>query len=234
VIIKYLIVEEANEFISIAALIGEPARAAMLWNLLDGRAYTASELAITAGISSTSASNHLSKLLEADLLKVEAQGRHRYFSFARPEVAYVVESLASLTNTGNAMKNNKAIIPQIKYCRSCYDHLAGFVGVKITEALEKKGSIIKAGKAYNITQRGWKLFQHLDITEKNIPASRRALTRQCLDWSERRPHLAGQLGALLLDQMLQKKWFKKIQHSRELLITATGKSELYSLLGIEV
>jgi len=226
--------EEANEFISIAALIGEPARAAMLWNLLDGRAYTAGELAISAGISSTSASNHLGKLLEADLLKVEAQGRHRYFSFARPEVAYVVESLASLTNTVNTVKNNKAVMPQIKYCRSCYDHLAGYVGVKITEALEKKAALIKAGNAYNITQRGWKLLQQLDITEKDIPASRRALTRQCLDWSERRPHLAGQLGALLLDQMVQKKWFKKVQFSRELIITTKGKTELYSLLGIEV
>jgi DNA-binding transcriptional ArsR family regulator len=226
--------EEANEFISISALIGEPARAIMLWNLLDGRAYTASELGITAGISSTSASNHLSKLLKADLLKVEAQGRHRYFSFARPEVAYVVESLASLTNNGKMVKNNKAIMPQIKYCRSCYDHLAGYVGVKITEAMEKKGSIIKAGNTYNITQRGWKLLQQFDIIEKDIPASRRALTRQCLDWSERRPHLAGQLGALLLDQMLKKKWFKKVQFSRELIVTTNGKTALYKLLGVEV
>ncbi len=226
--------EENIEFISIAALIGEPARAAMLWNLLDGRAYTASELAITAGISSTSASNHLSKLLEADLLKAEAQGRHRYFSFARPEVAYVVESLASLTNSANQAKHTKAIMPQIKYCRSCYDHLAGYVGVKITEVLEKKGAIIKAGTAYNITQRGWKLLHQLGVTEKDIPASRRALTRQCLDWSERRPHLAGQLGALILDEMLKKKWFKKVQFSRELIVTTKGKTELYRLLGIEV
>jgi DNA-binding transcriptional ArsR family regulator len=226
--------EEGNEFISIAALIGEPARATILWNLLDGRAYTASELAIAAGISSTSASNHLSKLLEAGLLKVEAQGRHRYFSFARPEVAYVVESLASLTNAGSTMKNDKSVMPQIKYCRSCYDHLAGYVGVKITEALEKKAAIIKAGDAYNITQKGWKWLLHFDITEKDMPASRRALTRQCLDWSERRPHLAGQVAALLLHQMLEKKWFKKVQFSRELLVTTKGKSELYSLLGIEV
>jgi DNA-binding transcriptional ArsR family regulator len=226
--------QEANEFISNAALIGEPTRAAMLWSLLDGRAYTASELAITAGISSTAASNHLSKMLEAGLLKVEAQGRHRYFSFARPEVAWVVESLASLTKSTNAIKNNKAVMPQIKYCRSCYDHLAGYVGVKITEALEKKAFIIKAGNAYNITQRGWKWLQHFDIIEKDMAPSRRALTRQCLDWSERRPHLAGQVAALLLHQMLEKKWLKKVQFSRELIITTKGKTELYALLGIEV
>src|SRR5436190_14918565 len=118
--------EEANQFVSIAALLGEPARAKILWNLLDGRSYTASELAIAADISATAASNHLSKLLEADLLKVAIQGRHRYFSFARPEVAYVVESLASLTNTDTKTKNATTIMPEIKYCRTCYDHLAGY------------------------------------------------------------------------------------------------------------
>lgn len=137
--------EEGNEFIAVAALIGEPARARILWSLLDGREYTASELAIAADISPTAASNHLTKLLAANLLKVEVQGRHRYFSFAKPEVAYVVESLASLTNANTTTKNGLAEMPPIKYCRTCYDHLAGYVGVKVTEALEKKGLIKKLG-----------------------------------------------------------------------------------------
>ena len=226
--------EEGNEFISIAALIGEPTRARILWNLLDGRSYTASELAVAAAISSSAASNHLTRLLEADLLKVESQGRHRYFSFARPEVAYVVESLATLTSAATKTKTNAAVMPEIKYCRSCYDHLAGYVGVKVTEALKKKGMIKKSGAAYHITGKGWQWLLFFDIAENNIPNSRRALTRQCLDWSERKPHLAGQLGALLLNKMLEKRWFKKVQFSRELVVTSKGKSELYNLLGIEV
>lgn len=226
--------EEGNEFIAVAALIGEPARARILWSLLDGRAYTASELAIAADISSTAASNHLTKLLAADLLKVEVQGRHRYFSFAKPEVAYVVESLASLTNVNANTKNSSAQMPPIKYCRTCYDHLAGYVGVKVTEALEKKGLIKKSGATYRITGKGWQWLLHFDIAESNIVHTRRALTRQCLDWSERKPHLAGQLGALLLNKMLEKRWFKKVQFSRELVLTSKGKSELYNLLSIQV
>src|SRR4249920_3814767 len=121
---------EENKFVDIAALVGEPARAKMLWNLLDGRAYTASELAIVADISGTSASNHLAKLLGADLLKVEKQGRHRYFSFSKPEIAYVVESLANLCGHSSKKMTNEIAPPGVKYCRSCYDHLAGRVGVK--------------------------------------------------------------------------------------------------------
>jgi len=226
--------EEVNPFITITALIGEPARAKILWNLLDGRSYTASELAIAADISPTAASNHLSKLLEADLLKVEAQGRHRYFSFARPEVAYVVESLASLTNADTKTKNAATIMPEIKYCRTCYDHLAGYTGVCVTEAMEKKGLIRKSGTAYDVTGKGWKWLSQFDISEADTTNKRRALTRQCLDWSERRSHLAGQIGALLLDKMMEKRWFKKVQFSRAMIVTTKGRSELYNLLGIEV
>ncbi len=226
--------EEENDFITLAALIGEPTRARILWSLLDGRSYTASELAIAADISSTAVSNHLSKLLEADLLKVASQGRHRYFSFARPEVAYVVESLASLTTADKKINNKAVIMPEIKYCRSCYDHLAGYAGVCVTEALEKKGLIKKYDAMYDISKKGWKWLLQFDITEENLENKRRALTRQCLDWSERRPHLAGEIGAQLLEKMMERRWFKKIQFSRALLVTAKGKSELYNLLGIEV
>src|SRR5215510_14261601 len=120
------IVMEENTFVDIASLIGEPARAKMLWNLLDGRAYTASELAMVADVSGTSASNHLTKLLKAELLKVEKQGRHRYFSFSNPEIAYVVESLASLSGNSAKKMERETLFPGIRYCRSCYDHLAGY------------------------------------------------------------------------------------------------------------
>ncbi|MEO7524478.1 MAG: winged helix-turn-helix domain-containing protein [Ferruginibacter sp.] len=224
-------VEEIS--ISISALICEPTRARILWSLLDGRAYTASELAITADISPTAASNHLSKLLAADIVKVEIQGRHRYYSFSKSEVAYVIEALANLASEKIVSKDKKNVATNgMKFCRSCYDHLAGFVGVKVVEALEKKTFVKKSDTAYIITEKGWQWFAKFEIKKDDFTNIRRPLTRQCLDWSERRPHLAGQLGAVFLEKMLQKKWFKKKQFSRELVVTAKGHEELYDLLGV--
>jgi DNA-binding transcriptional ArsR family regulator len=225
---------DENKFVDMAALIGEPVRAKMLWNLLDGNAYTASELAIAADISGTSASNHLAKLLGADLLKVEKQGRHRYFSFSRPEIAYVVESLASLSGPFSKKKEKEAVLPGIKYCRSCYDHVAGFVGVKIAEALEKKKAIRKSANSYIVTNAGWHFLTELDIDKNKMMVNRRPLARQCLDWSERRPHLAGQLGAQLLISLLEKSWLKRMKFSRELIITTKGRSEIQKMFGIQV
>jgi len=224
-----------ENFIRISALICEPARAKMLWNLLDGRAYTATELSVVSEISPTSASNHLSKLLEADIVKVELQGKHRYYSFSKPDVAYAVESLANLVNNGSTNKLKKeTIISGIKYCRTCYDHLAGFVGVNITEALEQKNYIKKSGTTYLVTEKGWKWFIQFDISKNDLNNNRRLLTRQCLDWSERRPHLAGQLGAILLERMLQRKWFRKVQFSRELIVTPKGRQDVYELLDLDL
>lgn len=226
--------ETEEKFLSITSLICEPARAKMLWNLLDGRAYTASELSAVADISATSASNHLNKLLEADIIKVEAQGRHRYYAFSRPEVAYVVESLANLANHNASDKKDQANIKGVRFCRTCYDHLAGLVGVRITEAMERKGFIKKSGTEYIVSPKGWKWLSQLNISEDDFINNRRPLTRQCLDWSERRPHLAGQLGAVLLQRMFERKWFRKVQFSRELIITSKGCQALNDLLNINI
>lgn len=226
---------EDQHFLDIVALIGEPARAKMLWHLLDGRAYTAGELALEADISPTSASNHLGRLLDAELLKVESQGRHRYYAFSRPEVAYVVESLANLANYEiKKIGNDKKELPAIKYCRTCYDHLAGYVGVQITAALEKKGMIRKSGSEYTVTAKGWSWMENFGIHKNQFGSIRRPLTRQCIDWSERKPHLAGLLGAVLLNKMLEKAWFRKVKFSRELIVTAKGRSGISEQLGIEV
>lgn len=222
-----------DNFVSIAGLLCEPTRARMLWNLLDGRAYTATELAAAGDISPTSASNHLAKLLEAAILKVEMQGRHRYYSFAAPEVAYAVESLANLAGKPSLIETEKAI-SGVKYCRTCYDHLAGFVAVKIVDSFEEKGFLNKTESSYKVTEDGWNWFARLEIFQANFTNNRRPITRQCLDWSERRPHLAGQLGAALLDKVLEKKWFKKIQFSRELEVSTSGRKELYEMLGINL
>jgi DNA-binding transcriptional ArsR family regulator len=227
-----MIVEE--KFVELTGLICEPTRAKMLWNLLDGRAYTASELAVVADVSPTAASNHLAKMLEAELVKVETQGRHRYFSFSRPEVAYVVESLASLASGNDSAIKKIAAQQGIKYCRTCYDHLAGLVGVKVTEALEEEKIISKSDGHYIVTKKGWTWLEDFGISDDVLTNKRRPVTRQCLDWSERRPHLAGQLGALLLDRMLERKWFRKVKLSRELVVTSKGCKEIYDLLRIEV
>jgi DNA-binding transcriptional ArsR family regulator len=222
-----------DKFVSISALMCEPARAKMLWNLLDGRAYTASELSLVANTSPTSASNHLSKLLEAEIVKVEIQGRHRYYSFSNSEVAYAVEALANLANNNSTKSIKKQ--PEkngVKYCRTCYDHLAGFIGVKIVETLETKGYLTKSNNIYLVPEKGWEWFQVFNISKDAFNNNRRPITRQCLDWSERRPHLAGQLGAAFLNKMLERKWFKKVEFSRELVITGKGCKELYELLGI--
>lgn len=225
-----------EKFIEMSAIICEPVRAKMLWNLLDGRAYTASELANEANISASSASNHLSKLIDADIVKVETQGRHRYFSFSRPEVAYVVESLASLVkDDSKKIAKSIATISDIKFCRTCYDHLAGQVGVKITEAFEKKGLIKKSGVHYAVTNKGWNWFSEFGVSKNDVENNkRRIMARQCLDWSERRPHLAGQLGAMMLEKMLQADWFRKKKFSRELLVTSKGRKEINNLLDVSI
>ena len=225
-----------EQFLSISSLICEPARARMLWNLLDGRAYTATELAMAADVSATSASNHLTKLLEAGIIKVDIQGRHRYYAFSRPEVAYAVESLATLGNGAGTLESKKQEeVKGIRFCRSCYDHLAGIVGVRLSEAIEQKGCLKKTSdREYIVTAKGWNWLSQLEITKDDFVKNRRSIARQCLDWTERKPHVAGQLGAILLQKMLEKKWFRKTQFSRELVITAKGRQELNALLGIDI
>jgi hypothetical protein len=127
------------------------------------------------------------------------------------------------------------MIPEgVKYCRTCYDHLAGFVGVQITEALEKNKFVKKSGTEYIVTKKGWQWLSGFGIYKDQMINNRRTLTRQCVDWTERRPHLAGQLGAMLLDKMIEKKWFKKVPFSRELLLSSRGRDELNKLLGINL
>ena len=240
-----------EQFSQLASLIGEPARAKILWHLLDGRAFTATELALMAEVSPQSASMHLSKLMQAEFLTVEHQGRHRYYKFASREVAYAIEAIANLLPSGKTESpENFLHNGHIKYCRSCYDHLAGKIGVAITDQLVKnqlitpddnkvteresrgRGSENKAGPTgYSITPAGHQWFSRLGINVDELKSQRRIFSRQCLDWSERRPHIAGSLGAALLDKMLKEDWIRKIKNSRALLVTGKGEKNLHELLG---
>lgn len=227
-------VMETTELEYIAALIGEPVRARMLWALLDGRAYTATELSMLADTSPQNASMHLAKLVQAELLRVSSQGRHRYYSFARDEVAYAIEALANLAPAPAAKKPLPEKASPIKHCRTCYDHLAGKTGVLITESLLTKAYLVEQDNSYKVSDSGHQWFAELDIDTAALKKQRRVLARPCLDWSERRYHLAGSLGAALLDKMLEADWLRSVKNSRAVVITGKGQQQLYRLLGIEV
>jgi len=237
-----------HDFGSMAALIGDPVRARILWTLFGGRAHTATELAVSVGTSPQNLSMHLAKLVRADLLSVEAQGRHRYYSFARPEVAYAVESLAGLLpgKPGIAGAADEKEDQPIRVCRTCYDHLAGRIGVQLTGSLTGKGLIRLgeaetdqqrrsggiSGKSFIVTVKGNRFFGGLGIDCEALRVQRRGLARACLDWTERRPHLAGSLGAALLEVMLDRHWLRRMAGTRAVLVTAKGRKAMQELFGL--
>lgn len=224
-----------EQFSHLASLIGEPARSKMLWSLLDGRAFTATELSLMADVSPQSGSMHLNKLVQAELLVVERQGRHRYYKFSSRNVAYAIEAIANLLPAEKAVsKDNLLANGHIKFCRSCYDHLAGKMGVALTDSLLKQDLIAAEGSQYKVTNPGVKWFTQLGVDIAELKTRRRVFARQCLDWSERRHHMAGSLGAVLLEKMLAEDWIRKTKNSRALVITAKGEKKLYELLGLTI
>lgn len=219
-----------HQFSAIAALIGEPARATMLWSLLDGRAYTAGELALMAGISPQSASNHLNKLIDADLLKMEKQGKHRYYRFAKTEVATAMEAISRLIPgkwqmpRGRHFKNG-----DIQYARTCYDHLAGKIAVDLTQGLLKQKIIQLKEDEYRVTTKGRDWFESIGVDMAAIKQQKRFFARPCLDWTERKHHLAGALGAAMLQQMLVLNWVRRKANARTVILTAKGEKALSDL-----
>jgi len=216
-----------EHFKQIASLIGDPTRATILWTLLDGKAFTATELAIAADTSPQNISMHLTKLIQADLLSVESQGRHKYYKFARKDIAYAIEALASLIPPNISQKEVKTSEEKPdRFCRACYDHLAGKVGVSITESLLEQRIILAHGSSFEVSSDGEKWFLDFGIDVNILKKLRRAYLRPCLDWSERRYHMAGSLAAALLDKMLADGWVRKTQNSRAIIITGKGRQKV--------
>ena len=216
-----------DQFIKKASLIGDPTRASILWALLDGRAFTATELAVSANTSPQNISMHLGKLLEADLLCVEKQGRHKYYRFSNKEVAYAVEAMANLVPKPEvSLKNKPENYPPIKFCRTCYDHLAGKIGVALTDSLLEQKIIIEKNNAYEISPEGEKWFSRFGINIEEAQKQKRIFLKPCLDWSERRNHIAGSIGALLLNKMIAEDWLRRTKDSRAMIITGKGEKEL--------
>jgi DNA-binding transcriptional ArsR family regulator len=216
-----------NKFSQVASLIGDPVRAKILWALLDGRAYTATELAHYTNTTAPNISMHLNKLVNADLLAVENQGRHRYYTYSRADIAYAIEAIANLI----PKETTKTIKPTddkpVRYCRTCYDHLAGKVGVLLTEALVKGGSIAYANDDFVVTGQGETWFNSLGIDINALKKQKRAFARPCLDWSERKHHLAGSLGAALLKTMIADGWVRREKGSRTMIVTGRGQQAFY-------
>ena len=213
-----------TQFKHIAALIGEPVRAGIMWALMDGKAMSATELALTTDTSQQNLSMHLGKLLEADLLLVEKLGRHKYYKFARKEIAYALEAMTMLIpqpiSKLSMVKFNE---PTIMHCRTCYDHLAGKIGVAITDSLIKQKIIRSNNGVFGLSNKGNKWFSEFGIDIPALKYQRRSFLRPCLDWSERRYHMAGSLPAAFLDKMFHLDWIRRTKHSRIIVITSKGQ-----------
>lgn len=218
-----------------AALFAEPARAAMLSTLMDGTMRPASELAAAAGIARSTASFHLGRLVDAGLLSVQPRGRYRTFRLANPDVARAVEALATIAPTHPVRSLRQANHGDaMRQARTCYDHLAGALGVAIADRLLAERSLRAAGDAaYELTPAGAQRLVRLGVALPD-PRGRRAYARACLDWSERRHHLAGALGAALATALIDRGWLRRRDDSRALSITPAGQAGLQSQLGIEL
>ena len=208
----------------VAALLGEPARANMLTAMMDGRALTASELAHAAGVALPTASGHLAQLADARLVELEKQGRHRYYRLSGADVAAVIEGLMGLAQRTGAMPTRTGPKDSaLRGARLCYDHLAGETGVSLYEALVRNGWIAPDQAAP--TASGRERFLGFGIDIAALEARRRPLCRDCLDWSERRSHLGGALGAALLSELERRRWLRR-QGGRVVAITPEGSREL--------
>jgi DNA-binding transcriptional ArsR family regulator len=217
---------------NIAAMIGDHARAEVLTLLMSGMALTATELADAAGVTRQTISTHLAKLQDAGLLSVEAQGRHRYFRIADAEVAQLLESLMGVAfGLGAVRVRSSPREPALRKARVCYDHLAGELGVLVYERLARRGAFALGADGIGLTSQGEDLMRGLGIELEKLPASRRPFCRSCLDWSERRHHLAGQLGTVLLDRFQQLGWAQRVPGSRVLAFTQDGETALRAWLG---
>jgi DNA-binding transcriptional ArsR family regulator len=219
------------KFATIASLVGDPARAGMLHALMDGRALTASELARAAGVTPQTASGHLTRMLEAGLLAVRKQGRHRYHRIASPSVARMMESIMLVASDLEAARPPLFVGPRdeaLRAARTCYDHLAGRLGVGLADALVAGGHTVLSDDGGVVTDAGFALFDRVGIDIAPLLASRhkrsaRILCRPCLDWSERRPHLAGAVGAALCTHGFAQGWIRRVKGSRAVTVTPMGQ-----------
>lgn len=223
-----------NQIARIAALVGEPARTAMLLELLDGRSLTANELARAANVGAATASRHLSLLVDAGLVEATPSGRHRYHRLASAQVARMLEGIMQIAGREAASARRMATGPRdaaMRRARTCYDHIAGRLGVAIAQKLQDDGAVAFDGESGHVTERCADALAPLGIAAASLDAAPggRAHCRPCMDWSERRPHVAGRLGALICSHALERGWL--VRRARTLDITPPGAVALREWLG---
>jgi DNA-binding transcriptional ArsR family regulator len=225
-------------FAEIGALVGDPARANMLEALMDRRALTAKELASLAGVTPQTASGHLAKMLTAGLISMEQHGRHHYHSLASAEVARMLEGMQQVASTQNIKHAGRTIRTgprdaAMRIARGCYDHMAGTLAVSMTDAMLGRGQVEFDGDGGSVTDTGKSFLEKFGVDTAAAAQSKRIFCRPCLDWSERRIHLAGAVGAALLQRTLELKWVKRQDSSRALAITRAGQDGFRKTFGIE-
>ncbi len=210
----------------VAAAIAEPARTKILCSLMDGHARTSTELAAIADVSASTASAHLAKLKELALLRLHVQGRHRYYSLADQRVAQALEALMVIgQNTAPTFTSRTP--DRLQFARTCYDHMAGTLAVLLHDRMLEKGWLLETDEqAYRLSDSGEALMERLGIEVNDLNTLRRRFACPCLDWSMRRPHLGGSLGAALLQTAIKRKWVTEDLNSRALALTALGRKEL--------
>lgn len=215
---------------NVGALMGDPARANMLSALMSGQALTAGELAQEAGVTPATASGHLARLLDGGLLSVEKQGRHRYFRLAGPDVGAAIEALMELADhSGKRRARPGPKDPDLRHARVCYDHLAGERGVELFQRLTQAKLIALEDGAVSMTGLGETQFASFGVDVAMLKEGRRPVCRTCLDWSERRLHLAGGLGAGLLDRLFALKWAHRVKGTRVVRFTPKGEAGFRTL-----
>lgn len=233
------------EIARLAALLGEPTRSALLLALSDGRSVPAGELAFLAGVAPQTASEHLSKLRAAGLVRAERSGRRRYYRLSGPEAVNLLETLAAFVSPqpqqvgrGSQRPGSPRPIdregPDFRVARSCYDHLAGALGVELTAAFERKGWLQAAGRDFTMTPEGERALGAWGIDLAAARARRRHFARRCIDLTERRPHLGGALGAAVLTQLLELGWLVRIPERRAVRLSVAGRLGLSQVFGVEV
>lgn len=222
---------DGPNIVRIAALVGDNARAEMLSALMSDRALTATELADIAGVTKQTVSSHLAKLLDANLITVNQQGRHRYFRLAGRDVAHILESLMGLASrTGPNHPRTGPREPALRKARICYDHLAGELGVQAYEGLLRHDVLLQVDSGLSLTEWGHTWFQQIGVDADAVAAQRRSFCRACMDWSERRHHLAGALGAALLERIQEMGWATRANDSRAVVFTANGERSFRALV----
>ena len=217
----------------VARAIGEPARAAMLQALVGGQALSAGELSRRASVAPATATAHLRRLVESGLVVSRSSGRHRFFALAGADAAAVIEALACIASASKSEPRDGSDDRALRFARTCYDHLAGALGVMVTDALLGRG-IIAGTSDYQVSPRGEEWLASLDIDVETLRNTRRSFVRPCLDWSERRPHVAGAVGAAIAGAMLERRWLARIDGTRAVRLTLRGREGLYRSLGLQL